>query len=102
MGQVYNTNAMLYEKKLSVDDYIERAGGFTRQADESRIYVVHASGIVEPVKGGWHRTKLMPGDAIVVPESVEQFNLLGSLMDWSKVLYQFGTALASMRVVGLI
>jgi len=102
MGQVYNNTAMLYQKNMSVDDYIQRAGGVTRTADEGHIYVVHASGIVEPVKGGWHKTKLYPGDAIVVPEDLEQFSVLNSLMDWSKVLYQFGTALASMRVVGLI
>jgi len=102
MGHGYNNTAMLYQKKMSVDDYIQRAGGTTRTADEGHIYVVHASGIVEPVKGGWHQTKHYPGDAIVVPEDLEQFNLLGSLLDWSKVLYQFGTALASMRVVGLI
>jgi len=102
MGQVYNNNAMLYQRQLSVDDYISRAGGFTRLADEDHIYVVHASGIVEPVKGGWHRTKLKPGDAIVVPENLEQFNLLGSALDWSKVLYQFGTALAAMKVIGIL
>jgi len=102
MGQVYNNNAMLYQRQLSVDDYISRAGGFTRLADEDHVYVVHASGIVEPVQGGWHRTRLQPGDAIVVPENPEQFNLLGSALDWSKVLYQFGTALASMKVIGIL
>jgi len=103
LGQVYNTTAMLYEKSMSVDDYIQRSGGMTQHADESHIYVVHASGIVEPLKGSWgHKTKVYPGDAIMVPEDLEQFNWVGSLMDWSKVMYQFGTALASMRVVGLI
>jgi len=103
LGQVYNTTAMLYEKGMSVDDYIQRSGGMTRYADESHIYVVHASGIVEPLKGSWgHKLKLYPGDAIMVPEDLEQFNWIGSLLDWSKIMYQFGTALASMRVVGLI
>jgi len=102
MGQVYNSTAMLYQKHLSVDDYIEHAGGMTRFADEDHIYVVHASGIVEPVRGGWHRTRLAPGDAIVVPEQLEQFNILSSALDWSKVLYQLGTALASMKVIGIL
>ena len=102
MGQVYNNTALIYQRHLDVDDYIDRAGGLTRFADEDRIYVVHANGVVEPVRGGWHRTKVRPGDAIVVPENVEQFNLLDSAMNWSKVLYQLGTALASMKVIGIL
>jgi len=102
MGQVYNNTALIYQKHLEVDDYIDRAGGLTRFADEDRIYVVHANGVVEPVRGGWHRTKVRPGDAIVVPENVEQFNLLDSALNWSKVLYQLGTAIASMKVIGIL
>jgi len=33
---------------------------------------------------------------------LEQFNLLDSALDWSKVLYQLGTALASMKVIGIL
>ncbi|RMH15060.1 MAG: hypothetical protein D6698_11695, partial [Gammaproteobacteria bacterium] len=102
MGQVYSPNALLYQKRLSVDDYIERSGGFTQFADDEHIYVVHASGMVEPVKGGWHRTRILPGDAIVVPEDLTPFNLLDAALDWSKVLYQIGTALASMKVIGIL
>jgi len=102
LGQVYNNTAMLYQKHLNVDDYIERSGGYTRGADEDRVYVVHASGIVEPVRGGWHQTRIRPGDAIVVPQNLDQFNLLDSSLDWSKVLYQMGTALASMKVIGIL
>ncbi|MDX8406242.1 MAG: SLBB domain-containing protein [Mariprofundus sp.] len=102
MGQVYNNTAMLYEKNLSVDDYIARAGGVTASADEDRIYVVHASGVIEPVSGGWHKTRLQPGDAIVVPEDLARFNLLSTALDWTKVFYQLGTALASMKVIGVL
>ena len=102
MGQVYNPTALLYRKRMDVEDYIERAGGYTRFADEDHVYVVHASGEVEPVRGGWRRTRVMPGDAIVVPEDLEQFNLVDSALNWSKVLYQIGVALASMKTIGIL
>jgi len=74
----------------------------TRFADEGHIYVVHANGIVEPVRSGWHETKIMPGDAIVVPEDVAPFRLMDAALDWSKVLYQIGVALASMKAIRIL
>jgi hypothetical protein len=101
IGQVYNNTALLYQKSLSRDDYIARAGGPTRMADTGRIYIVRANGMVDSYDG-WHKKPIGPGDVIVVPEKLKVFDLLGSALDWSKVLYQLGVALASMKVIGVL
>ncbi len=100
LGQVYNTTALLYRKKYDLDDYIDAAGGMTRLADDERIYVVRANGFVERASS-WGSTRIYPGDAIVVPEQLEQFNLLDSTLDWSRVLMQVGVGLASMKTIGV-
>jgi len=100
LGQVYNTVALLYRKKYKLDDYIEIAGGMTRMADKGRTYVVRASGLVERVKY-WGGTSIYPGDAIVVPEELEQFNLLDSTLDWSRALMQIGVGAASLKTIGV-
>jgi protein involved in polysaccharide export with SLBB domain len=100
LGQVYNTTALLYRKKYDLDDYIDAAGGMTRLADDGRVYVVRANGFVERA-GGWGSTRIYPGDAIVVPEQLDQFNLLDSTLDWSRVLMQVGVGLASMKTIGV-
>jgi len=102
LGQVYNTNAQLYDPKLDLWDYIERAGGLTRLADKEHIYVLHANGEVEPAKKRWSTAKIRPGDAIIVPQDVERVNLVSAALDWTKVFYQLGIALASMKTVGLL
>ena len=100
MGEVYNTTALLYRNKYDLEDYVDAAGGMTRLADESRIYVVRANGMVERASS-WGGTDIEPGDVIVVPQELEQFNLLNSTLDWSRVLMQVGVGLASMKTIGV-
>jgi protein involved in polysaccharide export with SLBB domain len=100
LGQVYNTTALLYRKKYDLDDYVDAAGGMTRLADDGRVYVVRANGFVERA-GGWGSTRIYPGDVIVVPEQLDQFSLLDSTLDWSRVLMQVGVGLASMKTIGV-
>ncbi|WP_038249477.1 SLBB domain-containing protein [Ghiorsea bivora] len=100
VGQVYNTTALLYRKKYDLEDYVGAAGGMTRFADEDRVYVVRANGFVERASA-WGSTYIHPGDAIIVPEKLEQFSLLDSTLDWSRVLMQVGVGLASMKTIGI-
>jgi len=100
IGQVYSSTALLYNSRLDRDGYIDLAGGPTRMADERNIYIVRANGSVVSGKG-WSRGHIQPGDTIVVPEDLEQFNLLDSTLDWSKVLMQVGIFSASMVTVGI-
>ncbi|MDQ6989081.1 MAG: capsule biosynthesis GfcC family protein, partial [Mariprofundaceae bacterium] len=100
MGQVYNSIAMLYQKGMDVDDYLDAAGGVTRMADEDRTYVVRANGQVDALSGWWS-SRVHPGDTIIVPEQLETFYLLDSLLDWSKVLMNVGVSAATMKTIGV-
>src|SRR6266446_5078477 len=79
LGAVYNKNSFLYRREARLDDYLKRAGGPTRDADTSRMFVIRADGSVlskQSVKGLWNggfaSLRLMPGDAIVVPERLNR------------------------------
>jgi polysaccharide biosynthesis/export protein len=43
--------------------------------------------------------KVMPGDAIVVPEDFERTAWLRDLKDWTQVFYQFGLGAAALKVI---
>jgi len=101
MGQVYNSVALVYQDGRDVDDYIEAAGGMTKMADDGSIYVVRANGQVDSMRG-WASRSIHPGDAIIVPEDLETFYLLDSLLDWSKVSMQVGVGVASMKTIGVL
>ncbi len=106
LGAVYNKNSFLYRREGRVEDYLRRAGGPTRDADKNRMFVIRADGSVlskQSVKGLWNggfaSLRLMPGDAIVVPERLNHGALLKGLRDWSQVFSQFALGAAAIRVI---
>jgi polysaccharide export outer membrane protein len=109
MGTVYNQNAFIYKKGQTVTDYLDKAGGPTRDGDESEVYLIRADGLVFSKRqggslfgsGGFTGRKAMPGDTIVVPERLERYNLTKDLKDWSQIFYQFAIGVASMKTIGV-
>jgi protein involved in polysaccharide export with SLBB domain len=109
MGTVYNQNAFIYKKSQTVSDYLNRAGGPTRDGDDSEIYLIRADGTVISKRqgssifgeGSLSGRKAMPGDTIIVPERLERYNLTKELKDWSQVFYQFAIGVASMKTIGV-
>lgn len=106
LGAVYNKNSFLYRPEERVDGYLKRAGGPTREADTSRMFVIRADGSVlskQSVNGLWNggfsSLRLMPGDAIIVPERLSHGSVLRGLKDWSQVFAQFALGAAAVRVI---
>ena len=109
MGTVYNQNAFVYKKGQTVSDYLNRAGGPTRDGDDGEVYLIRADGSVFSKRqgsfifgeGSLSGRKAMPGDTIIVPERLERYNLTKDLKDWSQVFYQFAIGVASMKTIGV-
>jgi protein involved in polysaccharide export with SLBB domain len=106
LGAVYNKNSFLYQREGRVEDYLKRAGGPTRDADPARMFVIRADGSIlskQSVKGLWNggfaAVRLMPGDALVVPERLNHGALLKGLRDWSQVFSQFALGAAAIRII---
>ena len=106
LGAVYNKNSFLYRRGESVDDYLKRAGGPTRDADRNRMFLIRADGSVlsrQSVTGLWNggfaSLRLKPGDALVVPERLAHGSFLRGLRDWSQVFSQFALGAAAVRVI---
>lgn len=103
IGAVFNESSFLYKPNKTFGNYLEQAGGVTRDADESRIYVLKADGSVAPENSSWFKMgssrQLLPGDTIVVPEKQDKSSFTKQLRDWTQILYQFGIGVAALRVL---
>jgi len=86
-GEVMIAQAMLYDKSRKARDYIARSGGFTQQADDSEIIVVHANG---EVSAGIN-PRVRPGDEIIVLPKVPVKNvqMASTIVD---ILYKVAVA----------
>jgi hypothetical protein len=86
-GEVLMPQAVVYNEKATVDDYIAWAGGFTERAEDERIAVVRANGLVEfdpkdPVR---------KGDQILVMPKIDA-KTMQSIKDITQIIYQIAVA----------
>ncbi len=106
VGDVYNQGSFIQKEGKTVSRYLRDAGGPTRAADKSKIFVVLANGAVVSKdaapgfwSGGFESMVLMPGDTVVVPEQLNPGAGLRSFKDWSQILFNFGLAAAAINVL---
>ncbi|HAO93505.1 MAG: hypothetical protein A2X93_08055 [Deltaproteobacteria bacterium GWC2_56_8] len=106
IGAVYNQTAFIHAPKLSLSNYIQKAGGMSKDADRSEIYILKVDGTAVSAhekgffnfgwdsdenrweSGGFMSTRLDPGDTIVIPEKIEKVNWLREVKDITQILYQ--------------
>lgn len=105
-GQVYNSNAFLYENGRRVQDYLHLAGGPNRTADKKSEYILRADGSVLSSQystsrqhGNFNSLHVLPGDTIVVPPKLERGAFLRNLLNISTILQGFGIGATAIQVL---
>jgi protein involved in polysaccharide export with SLBB domain len=107
LGSVYNENTFRFRPDKQVGAYLRIAGGPTRDADKSRIFVIHADGTVVSraqqtgllTGNRFDSLRLMPGDAIIVPQRFKIRSGLVALRDWTAIFSQLALGAASINVI---
>ncbi|MDK3023790.1 polysaccharide biosynthesis/export family protein [Cupriavidus taiwanensis] len=94
-GEVLFPNAVAYDKSLDLDDFIQQAGGFSQNADTSRIIIAHRDG---SFSDGKKDDAVRAGDEIMVLPRVD-FKTRQFAKDVFQILYQI--AISAKVVLGL-
>ena len=71
LGEVNRPGLVQYDKKKSLRDYLENAGGYTEDADKNNITIIFANGDVR-VKKWFFQPKIGEGTTIIVQVKVEE------------------------------
>ena len=108
VGEVQLPTSHLYNPEDTVRDYINRSGGFTRNADEDNIFVIKSNGAVIPYSQNQSlfsfaqdsSSQLEAGDSIVVPYFARLNNPLVTWMNISTVLFNLATTVLAIESVG--
>lgn len=103
-GSVYNENTFIFKTEKRIEDYLQQAGGPTKDGDGKSIYIIRADGsVLSKGQTGWfsnfNSAALSPGDAIVVPEEFDKTSFTKSFKDWTQIFYQFGLGVAGLKVL---
>jgi polysaccharide export outer membrane protein len=102
LGQVMQPGSFPYRAGLTLQDYIEQAGGYAATSDESLTFIVLPDGSARRVQKSWlsfDAENLPPGSTIVVPRDVTPLNTRQLILDVSSIFSQFAVSLASLAVL---
>jgi protein involved in polysaccharide export with SLBB domain len=102
-GEVQFPTSHLHNEKMDMNDYLNRSGGYTQNADKDRTFVVKSNGaVMTNGRNGWfgkgfNESKISPGDVIVVPIDVKQTRFLENLSYSTQIIYQLAVAAAAVN-----
>ncbi|HQV11202.1 MAG TPA: polysaccharide biosynthesis/export family protein [Nitrospira sp.] len=104
-GEVLFPNAIAYDASLDLEEYIQRAGGYTQNADASRVVVAHRDGSFTEgnLEDGWfgaarNQSDVRAGDEILVLPKID-VKSRQIAKDLTQILYQI--AVSAKVVFGL-
>ncbi len=100
-GQVQMPSSHVYDPALSVQDYLDKAGGTKKQADTDRIYVIKADGsVMLPGSSYWFSRRenaVEPGDTIIAPIDTDYLDSLSTWSSATQIMYQLGVAWSAIK-----
>ena len=101
-GDVLNPGALQFTAGKNVKQFLREAGGFTKTADDDRVFLIYPNGVAKPIKTAPWSFKshaVPPGSTIVVPKDLSTFTTLEIIRDVTSIFSQLALAAASLAVV---
>lgn len=103
-GEVLNAGAFAYKPDMTIDDYLDLAGGATDAAEESLIFIIMPDGTAVPTSSSWWSfggaTHIPPGATIVVPRDPQPFNWTTFAATYTDIISKVAITAASLAVIG--
>lgn len=103
VGDVLNPSALQFVPGKGVQSYLDEVGGFTRAADEDRVFVVYPNGVSKPITlsswGGDKNLSIPPGSAIVVPTDLSPYDSLTLVSAIGDIFRNLAVSAASIAVL---
>lgn len=95
-GSVMFPNAVVYQEKMTLKEYVKQAGGFSTNARAGKVFVVYLNGTIATGKSA----KIRPGCEIIVPmKSQRKQNSLQEIMGLTSTTASMAAVIASMATL---
>lgn len=102
-GEVLNPGSFQYRPDMTVDDYIDLAGGYTDVAEDDETFVIMPDGTARATSSGvlsfLGSDPIPPGSTIVIPPNPAPFNWMVFATQISQIFSQLAIAGASLSVI---
>jgi protein involved in polysaccharide export with SLBB domain len=102
-GEVLNPGSFQYRPNMSVDDYIDQAGGYSKVAEDDETFIIMPDGSARTPSSNilsfFGTDPIPPGSTIVVPPNPAPFNSIVFLTQISQIFGQVAIAAAGLSAV---
>jgi protein involved in polysaccharide export with SLBB domain len=102
-GEVLNPGSFQYKPGMSMNDYLDMAGGLTKTAEDDSTFIILPDGSARPGSSDFFdffgNDPIPPGSTIVVPPDPAPFNTMVFLTNLSQIVSQVAIAAASLAVI---
>jgi polysaccharide export outer membrane protein len=102
LGEVMQPGTYAYRAGAKLEEYVQRAGGYGRFADENQTFIVLPDGSARKLEKSWLNfdvAALPPGSSIVVPRDMTPFDTRQLLLDVTGILSSLAVSMASLVVI---
>ena len=79
VGEVYSPSTHTFDSNISIENYVNKAGGFRDTADKDKMYIILPNGESSPANRRIFTNRspnILPGSTIVIPRDQRPFNWL--------------------------
>lgn len=102
-GEVLNPGSFQFRPNMSVDDYIDLAGGYSKVAEDDETFIIMPDGSARTPSSNmlsfFGSDPIPPGSTIVVPPNPAPFNTMVFLTQISQIFGQVAIAAASLSAI---
>ena len=101
VGEVLNSTTVGFDPDLTVDQYINLAGGLKDTADNDRIFIILPDGKSELVKKSLFSSNrtIMPGSTIVISRDSRPFDAISLTQIITPILADLATSAAAIAAI---
>ena len=105
VGEIYLPSTHTYNSSTSIQEYVNKAGGFRSSADKSNMYVILPNGETSQATSGRrifsrdNNMYLLPGSTIVIPRDPRPFDWLVMTRSVSPILANLATSAAALAAI---
>ena len=103
LGEVLRPGSFPVDGSASLDDYIDKAGGYTEFADTSRVIIVLPNGEARMPESSWliigRGEEIPPGSMIVATRDLSGISIRQIILDTTQIVSQLAVTAASLAVL---
>jgi len=102
VGEVFNLSTLKYNPNVTLEEYIQKSGGFTAFADKSSVFIIKPNGESVVYRRGLFKKGnfgIMPGSTIVVSRKTRTLDAVQLAKILAPIASSFATSIAAISIL---